>query len=260
MSDNSLFAGATGMENEQTNLDIIANNLANINVPGFKKSKAEFADLMYQQIRSAGADTGSGDAAPTGIEVGQGSQLVSTSKIFTQGKVQHTGGDLDIAIDGDGFLEVITPDGEIAYTRAGDLKINSQGQFTTSTGYQLQGGFQNVSTGAQISIAPNGQVTARTDSGDQSFRIQLVRFSNPSGLMSMGNNLLKETPASGAAETGSPAEAGFGSIKQHHLEKSNVEAVEAMVQMIIAQRSFEMNSKSIKTSEDMMETAAHIKR
>lgn len=260
MSDNALFAGATGMANEQTNLDIIAHNIANMNSTAFKESTAEFADLMYQNLRSFGADSGTGDVTPTGIQVGQGSQLVSTTKIFSQGQIQRTDNDLDMAIEGDGFLEVLTPDGETAYTRAGDLKITGDGKFVTNTGYILQSGFQDVPTGAKISMAPNGQITARNASGDQTFRISLVRFMNPSGLESLGDNLYRKTPASGAAETGSPGESGFGLIRQRHLEKSNVEAVSSMVKMIIAQRSFEMNSKSIKTAEDMMETAAHIKR
>jgi len=261
MSELSLYSGATGMENEQTNLDVIANNLANINTPGFKRSKAEFSDLLYQTLRTVGADAGSGDAAPTGIEIGNGSQLVSASKVFTQGSLEHTGRELDLAIDGDGFIEVQRPDGSSAYTRAGNLKVNSSGQVTTSNGFVVQSNFQTIPSGSRITIASNGQTTVTLPSGSaQNFRIQLTRFANPAGLKNIGNNLLLETPASGSPEIGNPDENGFGSIIQSHIEKSNVSAVQSMVDMIIAQRSYEMNSKSIQTSEEMLGVINHLKR
>lgn len=254
------YSGATGMENEQLNLEIIANNLANVNTPGYKEVKGEFADLLYHKIRTVGSDTGAGEASPTGIEVGNGAQLVSTAKIFTQGKVRETGGETDLAIVGDGFFEVTRADGSAAYTRAGDLHINSQGQFTTSTGFVLGSGFQAVTTGSKVAISDNGTVSVETPDGAvTSFRIQLTRFANPGGLSNLGSNLLKETPASGSPETGNPGENGFGTVKQGHLELSNVETVRSMVQMIISQRAFEMNSQSIKAADETERTIAHLK-
>lgn len=257
----ALYSGATGMENEQTNLDVIANNLANMSTPGFKKIEAEFADLLYQSVKSSGADSGNGEAAPTGIEIGNGSQLVGTTKIFTQGSLHQTDNQLDLAIEGDGFFEVTRPDGTTAYTRAGNLKINSAGQITTSTGYPLAGGAGTIPTGGKIAISRNGQVTVSLNGHNVgSFRLQLANFPNPAGLESIGNSLLRESSSSGSPQVGNPQDQGFGGIIQGFVERSNVSAVEEMVKLIIAQRAIEMNSKSIQSADEALGVYNQLKR
>jgi flagellar basal-body rod protein FlgG len=257
----ALYSAAAGMESQQLNLDVIANNLANVNTTGYKKSKIEFQDLLYDTQRAAGAEQGSGNQLPTGLQVGHGSQAVATSKVFTTGELTQTGGNLDIAIQGDGFLEVQLPDGTRAYTRDGALKTASDGHITTSDGLAVQGGFQSVPTGTtSISISANGEVTYSGASGTQNFRVQLVRFANPSGLEAMGRNLYLETAASGAPELGNPSENGFGSLAQGYLEKSNVQVVEEMVNMILAQRAYEVNSKAVQASDEMMQMSNNLRR
>ncbi|MDD5350897.1 MAG: flagellar basal-body rod protein FlgG [Chthoniobacteraceae bacterium] len=257
----SLYSGSTGMEAQQLNLDTIANNLANANTTGFKRSKIEFQDLLYQRPRSAGADAGGGAILPTGVEVGNGSRVVSTSKIFSQGELKHTNSQYDIAISGDGFLEVKKPDGTSAYTRDGALKVDNQGQVTTSDGLQVLSGFGVIPTGTtSISIAPTGEVTLAGPNGNTTFRIQLTRFANPGGLRSSGGNLYEETAASGTPEQGNPGENGFGLVDQNFLESSNVNIVEEMVNMIQAQRAYEINSKSIQTSDEMLGKISDLKR
>ncbi|HUR45595.1 MAG TPA: flagellar basal-body rod protein FlgG [Candidatus Saccharimonadales bacterium] len=257
----ALYSSAAGMESQQLNLDVIANNLANVNTTGFKKSKIEFQDLLYQTIRPAGADQGGGNQLPTGLQVGHGSRPVATSKIFTNGELTQTGERLDVAIQGDGFFEVQLPDGTRAYTRDGALKTASDGRVTTSDGLVLQGGFQPIPAGtSSISISPNGDVTTSGSNGSQSFKIQLVRFANPSGLESAGRNLFKETSASGAAELGNPGESGFGELAQGYLEMSNVKIVEEMVNMIVAQRAYEINSKGVQSADEMMQLSNNLKR
>jgi flagellar basal-body rod protein FlgG len=257
----SLYSAATGMEAQQLNLNTISNNLANVNTPGFKRSKIEFQDMLYQKPRSAGAEAGGGNLVPTGIEIGNGSRVAATAKVFTQGQVTATGEKLDIAIQGDGFLEVQRPDGTSAYTRDGSLKLSPGGQITTSDGLPVLNGFQAVPTGTtNINISDNGEVTYQGANGSQTFRITLTRFANPSGLGSLGGNLYEETPASGTPETGSPGEEGFGSVLQGYTETSNVNIVEEMVNLIIAQRAYEINSKSIQTSDEMLQNIAQMKR
>ncbi len=249
------------MEAQQLNLNTIANNLANANTTGYKRSKIEFQDLLYQRPRTVGADAGAGNVVPTGIEIGNGSKVVSTAKVFTQGQLKQTGEKMDIAIDGEGFLEVQRGDGTKAYTRDGALKIDGQGRVVTSDGLQVQSGFQPITSGATgVAIAGGGEVTVTSAGGSQNFRIQLTRFANPSGLRSLGGNLYEETPASGTAESGNPSEGGFGAIQQGFLETSNVNIVEEMVNMIQAQRAYEINSKSIQTSDEMLERVNGLKR
>ncbi|HEY9247876.1 MAG TPA: flagellar basal-body rod protein FlgG [Rariglobus sp.] len=257
----SLYSAATGMEAQQLNLNTISNNLANVNTPGFKRSKIEFQDLLYQKPRGAGSEAGGGNLVPTGVEIGNGSRVASTSKVFTQGQVTSSGEKLDIAIQGDGFLEIQRADGTSAYTRDGSLKLSPTGQITTNDGLPVLNGFQAVPTGTtNINIAENGEVTYQGPSGTQTFRITLTRFANPSGLGSLGGNLYEETPASGTPETGSPGEQGFGSVLQGYTETSNVNIVEEMVNLIIAQRAYEINSKSIQTSDEMLQNIAQMKR
>jgi flagellar basal-body rod protein FlgG len=257
----ALYSSASGMESQQLNLDVIANNLANVNTTGFKKSKIEFQDLLYDTTRSAGADQGSGNQLPTGMQMGHGAQAVATSKVFTNGELTNTGESLDVAIQGDGFLEVQLPDGTTAYTRDGALKTGSSGQITTSNGLVVQSGFQPVPTGTTaIDISTSGVVTYTTASGATSFQVQLARFPNPSGLESLGGNLYRETTASGAATLGNPNQNGFGQLEQGYLELSNVTVVEEMVNMITAQRAYEVNSKAVQASDEMMQMANNLRR
>jgi flagellar basal-body rod protein FlgG len=256
----SLYSAATGMEAQQLNLNAIANNLANVNTPGFKRSKIEFQDLLYQKPRAVGSDSGSGNIIPTGIEVGNGSRVASSSKLFTQGQLSSSGEKLDLAIQGDGFFEIQRTDGTTGYTRDGSFKLNAQGQVVTTDGLPVLSGFQNIPVGASITISENGQVSVESASGTQSFRLTMTRFANPSGLRSMGGNIYEETAASGTPETGNPGEQGFGTTLQGYIEGSNVNIVEEMVALIIAQRAYEINSKSIQTSDEMLQNVANMKR
>src|SRR6266436_3881323 len=257
----ALYSSAAGMQSQQLNLDVISNNLANVNTTGFKKSKIEFQDLLYQTTRAPGAEAGGGNQIPTGLQVGHGSRPVATSKIFTTGELTQTGERLDVAIQGDGFFEVQMPDGTRAYTRDGALKTASDGRITTSDGLPLQGGFQPVPAGTtSVSISPTGEVTTTTPNGSQSFRVQLVRFANPSGLESIGRNLYRENTASGTAELGNPGENGFGELAQGYLEMSNVKVVEEMVNMIVAQRAYEVNAKAVQSSDEMMGMSNNLRR
>ena len=249
------------MHSQQLNLDVTANNLANVNTTGFKKSKIEFQDLVYQTETAAGAETGGGNQLPTGIQIGHGSQLASTAKIFTTGELTRTDGELDMAISGDGFFEVQMPDGTIAYTRDGGFKLDNAGQVTTGQGYVVQSGFQPIAVNnVGINIAGDGTVTVKTPDGQEVFNVNLVRFANPAGLESMGGNLYRETEASGAAEVGDPGTDGFGTLNQRYLEMSNVKVVEEMVNLIVAQRAYEVSSKSIQAADEMMGQANNLRR
>jgi flagellar basal-body rod protein FlgG len=257
----ALYSSAAGMQSQQTNLDVISNNLANVNTTGFKKNKVEFQDLLYQTTRAAGADQGAGNQVPTGIQIGHGSRLIATSKVFTTGELTQTGERLDVAIQGDGFFEVQMPDGSKAYTRDGALKTASDGRITTSDGMVVQGGFQPIPAGTtSIAIAPTGEVTTNGSNGSQTFRVQLVRFANPAGLESLGRNLYRETLASGTAEIGSPGEDGYGDLQQGYLEMSNVKVVEEMVNLIVAQRAYEVNSKAVQAADEMMQISNNLRR
>jgi len=258
----SLYSAATGMEAQQLNLNTIANNLANVNTPGFKRSKIEFQDLLYQKpARASGTDSGGGNLVPTGVEVGNGSRVAATSKVFTQGQLNQTGEKLDIAIQGDGFFEVRRADGTVGFTRDGSFKLNAQGQVVNVDGLPVLSGFQPIPPGANsIAVSENGQVTVQTSNGNTSFRLTMARFANPAGLRSLGGNLYEETAASGTPEVGQPGEAGFGSTIQGYIESSNVNIVEEMVNLIVAQRAYEINSKSIQTSDEMLQNIANMKR
>jgi flagellar basal-body rod protein FlgG len=258
----SLYSAATGMEAQQLNLNTIANNLANVNTPGFKRSKIEFQDLLYQKpARASGTDSGGGNIVPTGVEVGNGARVSATSKVFTQGQLTASGEKLDLAIQGDGFFEVQRPDGTIGYTRDGSFKLNAQGTVVSSDGLPVLSGFQPIPPGAtSVTIAENGQVTVQSASGSTNFRLTLTRFANPSGLRSLGGNIYEETGASGTPEIGQPSEQGYGSIMQGYTEGSNVNIVEEMVNLIVAQRAYEINSKSIQTSDEMLQNVAQMKR
>ena len=257
----ALQAASTGMEAQQLNLNTIANNLANVNTTGFKKNKVEFQDMLYERRRQVGADEGAGNIPPTGVEIGNGTRVVSTAKIYSQGQLNQTGEKMDVAIQGDGFFEVERPDGTNAYTRDGGFKIAADGTVVTNDGLPVLGGFQPIPVDASsVSISPTGQVTVVTPGGTQNFEIQLTRFNNPAGLRSLGNNLFEESEASGAPNVGNPGTDGFGTLLQGSLETSNVNVAEEMVNMILAQRAYEMNAKAIQTSDQLMEVTNGIKR
>jgi len=252
----ALSIAASGMEAQQLNMDVIANNLANVNTAGFKKSRADFQDLLYQTIRNAGGTTSSGTEVPTGIQVGLGSRTAAVQKIFTPGDITQTGNELDIAIEGPGFFQVEMPDGETVYTRAGSLKKDSTGRLVTSDGNPIVPQISIPENTTRLSIHEDGTVEAFLDgssSGSQVGNIELANFSNPAGLMSLGRNLLKETPASGAPTTGTPGLLGLGTISQGYVEGSNVSVMEEMVNMIAGQRAYEINSKAIKTADEMLQ-------
>lgn len=257
----ALYSSAAGMESQQLNLDVISNNLANVNTTGFKKSKIEFQDLLYQTNRMAGAEQGGGNLLPTGVQIGHGSNVVATSRVFTTGELTKTDERLDVAINGDGFLEVQMPDGTRAYTRDGGLKTSSDGRIITNDGLSVQGGFQPVPSGTtNITIAPTGDVTYSGPNGPTTYRVQLVRFVNPAGLESLGRNLYRETGASGTPELGSPSENGFGSLAQGYLETSNVKVVEEMIKLIMAQRAYEVNSKAVQAADEMLQQGNNLRR
>jgi len=257
----ALYSAATGMESQQLNLDVISNNLANVNTTGFKKSNIEFQDLLYDNLRAPGAETGNGNQLPTGLSVGHGTRAAATTKVFTEGELTQTGERLDLAIQGDGFFQVTMPDGTLAYTRDGSLKTNSQGQITTSDGLPVQNGFQPIPAGTtSVTISNSGQVSTSGANGTQNSQVTLVRFANPGGLQSVGGNLYLETPASGTPETGNPGENGFGSLQQGYLESSNVSVVQEMVNMITAQRAYEISSKAVQAADEMMQQSDNLRR
>ncbi len=247
---------ATGMMAQQMIVDVIANNLANINTVGFKRSQVDFQDLMYVRIKEPGREIASGVIAPSGFEIGSGVSPSSTLKVFTQGEQINTERSLDVSIQGDGFFQVTGPGGETRYTRDGSLRSNANGELVTSGGYKLEPAINIPSGTVSISIGKDGAVTffdgtTTTDGGD----ITLVRFPNSSGLSSEGGNLLAETPASGSPITSTPGQAGAGTLQQGFLEKSNVQMVTELVNLITAQRAYEINSRAIKAGDEMLTTA-----
>ncbi|MDU4960908.1 MAG: flagellar basal-body rod protein FlgG [Sporomusaceae bacterium] len=259
----ALWTAGTGMAAQQANIDVISNNLANVNTTGYKKSRSDFQDLMYQTLREPGANTGGDTQVPTGIQIGHGVRLVATQKQYTTGNFQATGNSYDMAIEGDGFFQITLPDGTLAYTRDGSFKTDSQGRLVTAEGYLLEPQITIPEDATSIDIAANGTVSVKqpnnTDSQEIG-QIQLVRFINPAGLSSMGRNLLQETAASGVPTIANPGEDGAGTIAHKYLEMSNVQVVDEMVNMIVAQRAYEMNSKAITTSDEMLGIAAGLKR
>ncbi|HTR42085.1 MAG TPA: flagellar basal-body rod protein FlgG [Pseudomonadales bacterium] len=257
----ALYSAAAGMESQQMNLDVISNNLANVNSTGYKESKLQFQDLLYQTTRAAGSQQGGGNELPGSLQVGQGAIPVATERVFTQGDLSQTGGNLDIAIQGAGFFQVQMPDGSLAYTRDGAFKTDSEGRIVTSDGYPVQGGFQPVPTGTtNITISASGAVTYTTSSGTTSSQIQLANFNNPGGLQGIGQNLYTETEASGTAQLGDPTTNGLGQLQQGYLELSNVSVVQEMVNLILAQRAYEVNSKAVQAADQMMQDSNNLER
>ncbi len=259
----SLWTAASGMVAQQANIDVISNNLANVSTTGFKKSRTDFQDLMYQNMRQAGSATGADTQLPTGIQIGHGVRQVATQKIYTQGSFQSTGNSLDMAIEGDGFFQITMPDGTFAYTRDGSFKKDSDGRVATSEGYPIEPAITVPATATAFSISSSGLVTATIPgqtAPQELGQLQIARFVNAAGLDNIGRNLLKETAASGTAVITNPGTDGAGTIVQNYVEMSNVQVVEEMVNMIVAQRAYEVNSKAITTSDTMLETAANLKR
>jgi len=258
----ALWTAASGMEAQELNISIISNNLANVDTNGYKKSRVDFQDLLYQTIRAPGAPSAEDQIMPTGIEVGHGVKQAATLKIFSQGEFQLTNNPLDLVIEGDGFFQVLLPNGITAYTRAGAFKVDAQGQIVTSDGYLLQPALTIPAGATDIAVGLDGTVTVNDNGTVTNIgTIQTVRFPNPAGLKSIGKNLLLETDASGAPVPGQPhIDFGYGSIAQGYLEMSNVKAVEEMVKMIVAQRAYELNSKVIQTGDAMLQTANTLKR
>ena len=261
----SLWTAASGMTAQQFNIDTISNNLSNVNTTGFKQNRADFEDLLYQTLRLAGTPATEVTVVPTGIQVGHGVKPAATQKIFTQGSLQNTGNVSDIAIEGEGFFRVLLYDGSYGYTRDGSFKIDSNGQFVTSNGYRflpeliMPEDFLRDS----IAISQDGRVTAKVGGSDEILdvgQIEIYRFVNPTGLQAVGENLLKVTNASGDPIPGRPGFDGMGKVIHKFLEMSNVSVVQEMVNMIVAQRAYELNSKAIQTSDTMLGIANNLKR
>jgi len=243
-------------------VDVIANNLANVNTIGFKRSQTDFQDLLYIKLRESGAEVASGINTPGGLEIGSGVRVASTVKVFSPGEFQNTGRKLDIAIRGDGFLQVTLPNGDIKYTRDGALQLNANGQLVTTTGYFIEPAITISTDAVSVDVGKDGSVNVTDATGTSSVvgTIQLVRFPNPSGLSNEGDNLLAETGASGTATTGTAGESGFGTIQSGFLEKSNVQMVTELVNLITAQRAYEINSRAIMVGDEMLKTANNMVR
>lgn len=259
----SLWTAATGMEAQQMNIDTIANNLANVNTSGFKRSRVDFQDLLYQTIKEAGVATTSSTVQPAGIQVGLGVKPAGIVKNFSQGNFKQTGNPLDIAIAGDGFFQVSMPDGTTAYTRSGAFKVDNNGRLVTSDGYTMSPEITIPSDTLSVSVGNDGTVSVLEQGQDtptQIGQIQTAHFINPAGLDAIGHNLFKETDASGNATVGNPGNDGLGTLEQGVLEMSNVSVVQEMVEMIAGQRAYETNSKAIQTSDEMLQTANNLKR
>jgi flagellar basal-body rod protein FlgG len=253
---NSLWIAKTGMEAQQMQLDVISNNLANSSTNGFKRAHAVFEDLMYQNLRQVGSSTSEQSQLPTGLQVGLGVRTVATTRSFTQGSLQQSGNNLDIAVQGNGFFQITMPDGTINYTRDGAFQVNAQGQLVTSNGLPVANGITVPANATNVAISADGNVTASIPgnvSPQPIGTIALASFINPAGLEPRGQNLYAETAASGQPNTGTPGANGLGQLMQGFLETSNVNVVQELVSMIQTQRAYEMNSKAIQTSDQMLQ-------
>ncbi|PZO13050.1 MAG: flagellar basal-body rod protein FlgG [Burkholderiales bacterium] len=258
---NSLMISKTGMQAQQTQLDVISNNLANVSTNGFKRATAVFEDLMYQNLRQVGANTAEQAELPTGLQVGLGVRTVATSRNFTQGSLQQSGNALDLAVNGSGFFQVQMPDGTTGYTRDGSLQLDAQGRMVTSSGYPLTAGITLPAESQSITVSSDGIVTAKLPGNpvpQQVGNIELANFINSAGLEPLGQNLFAESLASGNPITGAPGSAGLGTVMQGMVETSNVNVVQELVTMIQTQRAYEMNSKAIQTSDQMLQRLAQL--
>ena len=249
-----MWIAKTGLDAQQTRMSVISNNLANVNTTGFKRDRASFEDMLYQKLRQPGAQNTTTEQAPTGLMLGTGVRIVSTEKTHVQGSLVSTKNALDLAIQGEGFFQIALPDGTLAYTRDGSFKLSATGQLVTANGALLQPPVTIPANVASISIGQDGTVSVENATGGTQNigQIQTARFVNPAGLQAVGQNLLKETPASGAATVGAPGQTGAGQLMQGALEASNVNVVEEMVNMIETQRAYEVNSKAISAVDGML--------
>jgi flagellar basal-body rod protein FlgG len=258
---NSLWISKTGMEAQQTQLDVISNNLANVSTNGFKRGNAVFEDLMYQNLRQVGAASSEQSQLPTGLQIGLGVRTVATTRSFAQGSLQQTGNNLDVAIKGNGFFQITMPDGTLGYTRDGSFQVDSQGRLVTSSGLTVANGVTIPPTAQSVSISADGTVTATIPGSvtPQSVgTIAMANFVNPAGLEPRGQNIYTETPASGQPNSGTPGSNGMGTLMQGMVETSNVNVVQELVGMIQTQRAYEMNSKAIQTSDQMLQKLSQI--
>ncbi len=257
----SLHIARTGLDTQQTQLDVISNNLANVSTTGFKKSRAVFEDLLYQIIRQPGAQSSQATQLPSGFQLGVGARVVATERIHAQGSLQQTSNALDVAINGRGFFQILMPDGTTAYTRDGSFQVDSQGTLVTASGFAVQPSITIPEDALVISIARDGTVSV-TQPGNTTpttlGQLQLAAFVNPTGLQSMGENLFGETAASGTPQVNNPGTNGLGALNQSFVETSNVNVAEELVNMIVAQRAFELNSRAITTSDQMLQRLTQI--
>jgi len=259
----AMRTAASGMIAQQMNVDNIANNLANVNTTGYKKSKVEFQDVLYQNLRKAGTATAVGTMVPTNLDVGYGTRAVATVREFSVGDLMQTGNPLDLAIEGNGFFQITMPDGTMAYSRDGALKLSAEGRIVTSDGFYLYPEITVPDNATSMSVGINGEVSAMLVGSEEPQvigQIELAKFINPAGLSAVGHNLYIQTPASGNPIVGNPTEEGMGKLDQGYLEISNVKVVDEMVNMIVAQRAYELNSKVVQTSEDMTQIVNNLKR
>ena len=257
----SLWTSTTGMSAQNLNMDVIANNLANVSTTGFKKSRADFQDLLYQIMKVPGSPTSADTRSPTGIQVGLGVKPAAVTKVFTEGDIVQTENPLDVAIEGSGFFQVEMPDGNTAFTRAGNLKLDGDGRLTTSDGFPIQPEIVIPEDAREITISQTGLVSALVGDDTTSTElgnIDLADFVNEAGLVAIGRNLFRETDSYGAAALGTPGSDGYGTLLQGYVENSNVNLVEEMAHMITTQRAFEINSNVVSTSDEMMQTTTNM--
>lgn len=257
----SLWISKTGLDAQQTQLDVISNNLANVSTNGYKRSRAVFEDLLYQTLRQPGALSSQQTQIPAGLQIGTGVRPIASARIHTQGNLQQTGNSLDIAINGQGFFQVLMPDGTTGYTRDGSFHVDQQGQLVTSNGFTVQPAITIPANAASITVAQDGTVSI-TQSGStattQVGALQLANFINPAGLQAQGQNIYQETAASGTASSGAPGANGLGTVSQGYVETSNVNVVEELVSMIQTQRAYEINSKSIQSADQMLQRLSQL--
>ncbi|MCQ4347301.1 flagellar basal-body rod protein FlgG [Pseudomonas stutzeri] len=251
----SLWTAKTGLESQQVQMDVIANNLANVGTTGFKRSRAVFEDLLYQNLRQPGAKSSTENSLPSGLQIGTGVRPVATERLHTQGNLQNTENSRDLAINGNGFFQVLLPDGSTAYTRDGSFQIDQNGQLVTASGYPLEPSITIPDNALSVTVAQDGVVSI-TEPGSTQTRevgqITLANFINPAGLQSIGENLYLETDSSGPRNESTPGLNGIGRLLQGYVETSNVNVVEEMVSMIQTQRAYEINSKAVQTSDEML--------
>lgn len=259
----AMWISKTGVQAQDAKLQAIANNLANVNTAGFKRDRAVFTDLFYQIEQQPGTQRDDNTVSPSGIQLGNGTRLVGTQKVFTTGSLQSTGQSLDVAIVGNGFLQVTMPNGDVGYTRAGQLQLNAEGRLVNAQGLPLRPEITVPETATAVTIGENGMVSATvagTNAPQELGQIQLAGFINPAGLRALGDNLYQETAASGAPNEANPGEEAMGKLKQGSLEGSNVQVVEEMVDMIAAQRTYEMNTKVLSAADNMLQYLAQAAR